>query len=116
MKIVPGQNQATPVEPPSPSANPAKTERTAQQSLAVATDGKDTGAGNNTAVPTLERPTDVTYKQDSNGRVYYSVSDAKSGQEILEVPPKALRDVSQGIEDYLKQEESKASAHVKVKA
>ena len=55
-------------------------------------------------------------RRDNNGRVYYVVSDADSGQEILEVPPKALRDVGQGIEDYLKGEQSKASSHVKVKA
>jgi len=55
-------------------------------------------------------------RRDTNGRVYYMVSDANSGQEILEIPPKALRDVGQGIEDYLKEVQSKATSHVKVKA
>jgi len=64
----------------------------------------------------MQRQTDVTFRRDSNGRVYYVVADAQSGQEILEVPPKAVREVGQGIEDYLKQEESKASAHIEVKA
>jgi uncharacterized FlaG/YvyC family protein len=68
------------------------------------------------AAKPVEDPTNVTVRRDSNGRVYYSVSDAKSGQEILEVPPKALRDVGQGIEEYIKEQQSKASAHVKVKA
>jgi hypothetical protein len=64
----------------------------------------------------VERSTDVSLRRDSNGRVYYVVSDATSGQEILEVPPKALRDVSQGIEDYLKEAQSKANSRVEVKA
>jgi uncharacterized FlaG/YvyC family protein len=111
-----GQIPGAPVEPPSTPPNQVRTERVSTQSSTTATTEKSQTAESTSAAPTLERPTDVTYKQDSNGRVYYSVSDAKSGQEIIEVPPKALRDVSQGIEDYLKQEESKASAHVKVKA
>lgn len=68
------------------------------------------------AEPAAEPGTDVTVKRDNNGRVYYVVSDANSGQEILEVPPKAIRDVSQGIEEYLKQEQAKATTHIKVKA
>jgi len=68
------------------------------------------------AEPAAEPGTDVSVKRDNNGRVYYVVSDANSGQEILEVPPKAIRDVSQGIEEYLKQEQAKATTHIKVKA
>jgi hypothetical protein len=60
--------------------------------------------------------TDVSMRLDSNGRIYYVVSDPTSGQEILEVPPKAVRNVEQGIADYVKEQQSKASAHVKVSA
>jgi hypothetical protein len=68
-------------------------------------------------VPAVQRQTSVTFRRDSNGRIYYVVSDANSGQEILEVPPKAVRDVGQGIEDYLKEQECKAGgSRVKVKA
>lgn len=74
------------------------------------------GKAGSVAQQSIERPTDVSLRRDSNGRVYYVVSDATSGQEILEVPPKALRDVSQGIEDYLKEAQSKANSHVEVKA
>lgn len=58
-------------------------------------------------------PTDVSLRRDNSGKIYYVVSDAKSGQEILEFPPKVLRAVDQGIDEYLK-ERSKESAHLKV--
>ncbi len=85
--------------------------------LAVAV---DTGvAAQNTSENSNNQPaspaTDVAVRRDNNGRLYYSVSDAHSGQEILELPPKALRDVAQGIEDYVKETQSKASARVNVK-
>jgi hypothetical protein len=68
------------------------------------------------AVPAAQRQTDVTYRRDSDGRVYYAVSDRKSGQEIYEVPAKVLRDVGQGIEDYLKAQQSSATPQLKIKA
>ena len=58
-------------------------------------------------------PTAVSLRRDNSGKIYYVVSDAKSGQEILEFPPKVLRAVDQGIDEYLK-ERSKESAHLKV--
>lgn len=116
MRISPGQDQPTPVEPASTPATQVRTEGTSTSSLAATAVKKATAVESTPAVASLERQTDVTYRRDNNGRVYYSVSDAKSGQEILEVPPKALRDVGQGIEDYLREEQSKATTHVKVKA
>ncbi|MGB7283633.1 MAG: hypothetical protein WBE13_15305 [Candidatus Acidiferrum sp.] len=118
MKISAGQYQAEPVEPPNSPAIQAKdaSASTSSSSSAVNAGEKATVSSDTSAAAPLQRQTDVTYRQDSNGRVYYSVSDAKSGQEILEVPPKILRDVSQGIEDYVKQEQSRASSHVEVKA
>jgi hypothetical protein len=64
----------------------------------------------------VERPTDISLRRDNGGRVYYVVSDANSGQEIIEVPPKSLRNISQGIEDYLKEAQSNAAAHLQIKA
>jgi uncharacterized FlaG/YvyC family protein len=116
MIIPPGQNQGTPVDPPTTPANQVKNERVPAEPSTTSLVEEKTATDNATAATPLERQTDVTYRQDSNGRVYYSISDAKSGQEILEVPPKALRDVDQGIEDYLKAQQSKASSHIKVKA
>jgi hypothetical protein len=116
MKISAGQAPGAPVEPPNTLPKQVKTDDTSASSL-KASSAEPAGAGKSTSgVTPLQRQTDVTLRRDTNGRVYYVVSDAKSGQEIIEVPPKALRDVSQGIADYLKEEESKASSHVEVKA
>ncbi|MGA2097377.1 MAG: hypothetical protein ABSH39_13835 [Candidatus Acidiferrum sp.] len=118
MTISPVQNQGAPVEPATTSTAQPKPERNsipAQVASANAVEKPEAAADATTVAP-LARQTDVTLKRDSNGRIYYSVSDAKSGAEILEVPPKALRDVSQGIEDYLKEEQSKAGARVSAKA
>ncbi|HEY2545828.1 MAG TPA: hypothetical protein VGI46_07180 [Candidatus Acidoferrum sp.] len=117
MKITPAQNQPVPVEPPSTPSTPsvqAKSQRTSTTSPVANTVEKPEAAIGPTAAAPLQRQTAVTLKRDNNGRVYYSVSDAKSGEEILEVPPKALRDVGQGIEDYIKEQQSKAASHVKV--
>jgi uncharacterized FlaG/YvyC family protein len=115
MKITPDQNQGPSVEPPSAAANQAKSERVSTQSSTASTVDQATTAAGAAVVTPPQRQTDVTFRRDSNGRVYYVISDASSGEEILEVPPKMVRDVGQGIEDFLKEEQSKAS-HVKVKA
>ena len=116
MRISPGQNQATPIEPASTPSKAIRNERAATPDPAASPAEKAaTTAGTQVAKP-VEDPTNVTLRRDTNGRVYYVVSNATSGQEILEVPPKALRDVGQGIQDYLKEAQSKAGAHVKIKA
>jgi hypothetical protein len=95
---------------PAPSANTSPTD--------VATVTKSPASEPQTVTPSKpsEPLTDVSLRLDTNGRVYYVVSDPSSGQEILEVPPKALRDVDQGIADYLKELQTKATSHVKVSA
>jgi len=116
MKITPDQNQGSSVDPPNPAASQVKSDRTSTpSSLASAVEKAATNAGTALVTP-APRQTDVTFRRDSNGRIYYVVSDAQSGEEILEVPPRTVREVGQGIEDYLKQEESKANSHIEVKA
>jgi uncharacterized FlaG/YvyC family protein len=116
VKISAGQYPTAPVEPPSSPANQAKN-KGVSTSTSTASEAETTAVTPDTsATQPLQPATDVTLRRDNNGRVYYSVADAKSGQEILEIPPKILRDVSQGIEDYVKQEQSKVSSHVEVKA
>jgi len=116
MKISPDPVQGSSVDPVSQAAAAAKTERVSTQSSVASTVERASTAAGAAVVPPVQRQTDVTFRRDGNGRIYYVVSDARSGQEILEVPPKAVRDVGQGIEDYLKEEESKAGPHVEVKA
>ena len=116
MKITTDPIQATPADAASTPANQAKNDRASTASFGPTTSQKPANAAAASSTNTIDPSTDVTVRRDTNGRVYYMVSDANSGQEILEIPPKALRDVGQGIEDYLKEVQSKATSHVKVKA
>ena len=116
MKIAPDPPSVASADPPSPAANQAKTDRVSTQSSTASTVERAATSAGAAIVPPTQRQTDVTFRRDSNGRIYYVVADAQSGEEILEVPPKAVRDVGQGIEDYLKQEESKTNSHIEVKA
>ena len=116
MKITPDPTQGSSMESASPAAVAVKSERVSTQTSAASTVERASTAASAAVVPPVQRQTDVTFRRDNNGRIYYVVADAHSGQEILEVPPKAVRDVGQGIEDYLKEEQSKAGPHVEVKA
>ncbi len=67
--------------------------------------------------PVAQPPeTDVTFRRDPSGRIFYVLTDVRSGKELEELPPAAVRKVGQGIEDYLKQRESKATPHLEEKA
>jgi hypothetical protein len=57
----------------------------------------------------------ITFRRDSNGRVFYVVSDAQSGKEIRELPTQSVRSVGDGIAELLKKEESQAGPHLNVK-
>lgn len=116
MKISPDPAQGPSVDTVSQAATAAKTERVSTQSSVDSAVERASTAAGASVVPPVQRQTDVTFRRDSNGRIYYVISDVHSGQEILEVPPKAVREAGQGIEDYLKEEEARAGAHVEVKA
>ena len=116
MKITPEQSQGPTVDPPSAAANQAKNERVSTQSSTTSMVEQAARSAGSALVTPTQRQTDVTFRRDSNGRIYYVVADAHSGEEILEVPPKTVREVGEGIEDYLKEEQSKAGSHIEVKA
>jgi uncharacterized FlaG/YvyC family protein len=61
------------------------------------------------------REANISFRRDSEGKVFYVVADAQSGKEIREVPATAVRAVGQNIEEYLQQQESKITQHVNVK-
>lgn len=115
MKVSPDQAPGT-LEPPSAASIQTNSQRVSTTSTTVSAVEKASVAEKASIVTPAQRQTDVTFRRDSNGRIYYVVADAQSGQEIVEVPAKTVRDVSQGIEDYLKKEESKGIPHVEVKA
>ena len=79
----------------------------------------DKTAGNNTATQSISSgtpQTNVTFRRDTEGHIYYVLTDAESGKELRQIPSEEIRKVSQGIEEYLKAQESKASAHVEAQA
>jgi len=83
-----------------PAANP----RAAQNiSATVKSQGQESGGEAPLINPaaSAEQP-NVTFRRDTNGRIYYVVSDAQSGDEIEELPPEEVRNVAAGIEDYSK--------------
>lgn len=58
----------------------------------------------------------VTFRRDSNGQIYYVVTDAQSGKELREVPSQEIRKVGEGIAEYLKREQEKSASHIELKA
>lgn len=115
MKVSPDQAPGT-VEPQSPASVQVNNQRVSTTTTTASTVEKASAAAEAAIVTPAQRQTDVTFRRDANGRIYYVVSDAHSGAEIVEIPSKTVRETSQGIEDYLKQEESKATPHIEVKA
>jgi len=46
----------------------------------------------------------LSFRKDTDGTVYYVVTDEQTGQVVREVPAEAVRHVGDGIEQYLKAE------------
>jgi len=67
-------------------------------------------------VPLANLSPNVTFRRDANGQVYYVLTDSHSGKELREVPSATIRSASQGIADFLNEEESRANSHIEVKA
>jgi hypothetical protein len=61
-------------------------------------------AAKTTAEPITVTPESaVSLQKDSSGRFFYRVTNAQTGQVILEFPPEAVRNVGAGIEEYVQQ-------------
>ena len=115
MKVSPDQAPGS-IEPQSTASNQVNSQRVSTTSTTASAVERASAAAETAIVTPVQRQTDVTFRRDSNGRIYYVVSDAHSGQEIVELPAKAVRDVGKGIEDYLQKEESKTIRHLEIKA
>ena len=59
--------------------------------------------------------TNVVFRRDANGQIYYVFTDAQSGRELQQLPPKEVRNVGQGIADLVKELQQKNSNHLEVK-
>jgi len=53
--------------------------------------------------PTLEQ-FNLSFRKDTEGTVYYVVTDEQTGKVVREVPAQAVRQVGDDIEQYLKTE------------
>ena len=60
----------------------------------------------------------LTFRRDSAGRTFYVITDAQTGKELAQVPPEKLRNVGEGIADYLRQQEARnaENSHIEIKA
>jgi uncharacterized FlaG/YvyC family protein len=97
---------------PAPAPSPAKS-----QSPTANNSREDVASEISKTVPASGiLQANVTFRRDSNGQIYYVVTDANSGKELREVPPAEIRKVGEGITEYLKQAEAKSSTHLEEKA
>ena len=112
--VVPGAGLTSPNAPgPAPqraASQPSSAPETAQKTKTTV---EPAGADAN-----LEIPVTFTLHHDAGGRIYYIITDAQTGQEIGQLPPEELRNVSEGIAAYLKQQQAQraASGHIETKA
>jgi len=52
----------------------------------------------------VQQQLSLSFRKDTDGTVYYVVTDEQTGQVVREVPAEAVRHVGDGIEQYLKTE------------
>jgi uncharacterized FlaG/YvyC family protein len=57
------------------------------------------------SVPSQLFQTNVTFRKDSGGQIYYVFTDSESGRELRELPPEAVRKVGEGIAEFLQQQD-----------
>lgn len=59
---------------------------------------------------------DLSFRKDANGITYYVLTNPQSGQVVREVPAQEVRQVSGGIEQYLKEQAAVAARKTDSKA
>ena len=65
--------------------------------------------------PLAQQATNVIFRRDPSGQIYYVFTDAQSGRELQEVPPRQVRNVGEGIAELVKELQLKSSNHLEVK-
>lgn len=58
----------------------------------------------------------LSFRKDTDGRVYYVVTDEQTGQVVREVPAEAVRHVGDGIAQYLQAEAASRGPKTDTKA
>jgi len=59
--------------------------------------------------------TNVVFRRDANGQIYYVFTDSQSGRELQQLPAKEVRNVGQGIAELVKELQEKNAKHLEVK-
>ncbi|HEY2461191.1 MAG TPA: hypothetical protein VGI16_10290 [Candidatus Acidoferrum sp.] len=117
MKVSLNELAANAVDKETPSANLAKGDKPGAQRTAPATAQRTPSGGGDPAQSNgSPAANNVTFRRDDAGQIYYVVTDARSGQELQEIPQAAVRKAGEGIAEYLKQEEAKAGSRLKTEA
>jgi len=99
------------------SASPSKPRASLSAHAAASLETYSSSPASSGRVIPVQPETNVTFRRDQNGRIYYVLTDGKSGKELQEIPPEQVRSVGQGIEEYLKREGAqKDTARVELKA
>jgi uncharacterized FlaG/YvyC family protein len=106
--VLGGKAMKISLEPPNDpgTANPTAPSNTRTTQAFSSTAKSPVKESANDATPAInpvvnaEQPS-VTFRRDASGRIYYVVSDAKSGNELEEVPSESVRNVAEAIGQYL---------------
>jgi hypothetical protein len=86
-------------------------------SLSAATTAAPTSkSGQRSKGPEVNPEPLLTFRRDRSGRSYYLITDAQSGKELAQLPPESFRNIGEGIESYLKQEQARNGAGPHIQA
>jgi hypothetical protein len=98
MNILPEQVKSSDVE-----GAQSRITSTAKPAAAKPNDGKTDAAKPAASIIAVTPESAVSLQKDASGRFYYLVTNAQTGQPILEFPPEAVRNVGAGIAEYVQQ-------------
>ena len=117
MRIEPNGQVSLPAEPPQVAPAPADVPRITTILPAPATAPPASTEPHRTATPAVKQDPLVTIQRDTDGRIYYAITDPQSGKLIGEIPPEQVRNVGDGIASFLEQLEARraASEHIATK-
>ena len=95
------------------AAQPAAPSRSAAQTASARQAPKK--SAELSPAPVAQQGTTVIFRRDSSGQIYYVFTDAQTGREIQELPPKQVRNIGEGIAELMKELQQKSSNHLEVK-
>ena len=97
------------------AAQVAAPTRSAAQAASSAADRTPKKSAEHATTAIADQGTNVIFRRDPSGQIYYVFTDAESGREIQELPPKQVRNVGEGIAELIKNLQGKSSNRLEVK-